>query len=185
MNKLRLHAYTVVVLSLLLVAGCSSAGGIFKPTKPAVVSAAENVKDADDHLAAAENELRKNPPAVTNAQDDIGSARNQLAYAANDLKGIAKQTSVNDAKAREYDDLQRKWYVVIGKFVEGLIWLGVILTLVLGIGGGVARVAGPGWWSLPLYWVSHAFKFIVTAGIPYFVRLWQWFRGPKAVEGGK
>jgi hypothetical protein len=122
------------VMLITLSFGCVKLGKT-TPAKPAIASAVENVKDADDHLATAEKHLRADPPAVPEAKTEIGSARDQLTFAQSDLKAATKNTSVNDAKAKKWDEVQDD---IIGPRGMSYVWgLGFIIAL-----GTILRFSG-------------------------------------------
>ena len=136
MDKVRVSFATGAMCLLTLTCiGCDGKGGKSTAAKPAVHQAIENVKDADDLLVSAEKNLRKQPPAVTPAQSDIASARDQLTYAQGDLKLAVKSTSVNDEKARKWDEVQDDW---ISPRMWSWVWLiGAIITV-----GTILRFSG-------------------------------------------
>ena len=173
------------VMLLTLSFGCVKLGKT-TPAKPAIASAVENVKDADDHLATAEKHLRADPPAVPEAKTEIGSARDQLTFAQSDLKAATKNTSVNDAKAKKYDEMQDDLIGPRGmSYVYGL---GAIVIL-----GAILRFSGLAFLGPVGAILSRLGSFLLAIGTMGLTAIqwiaeevWQWIssRKVKANDAG-
>ena len=167
------------VMLITLSFGCVKLGKT-TPAKPAIASAVENVKDADDHLATAEKHLRADPPAVPEAKTEIGSARDQLTFAQSDLKAATKNTSVNDAKAKKWDEVQDDLIGPRGmSYVYGL---GAIVIL-----GAILRFSGLAFLGPVGAILSRLGSFLLAIGTMGLTAIqwiaeevWQWISSRKA-----
>jgi hypothetical protein len=175
------------VMLITLSFGCVKLGKT-TPAKPAIASAVENVKDADDHLATAEKHLRADPPAVPEAKTEIGSARDQLTFAQSDLKAATKNTSVNDAKAKKWDEVQDDLIGPRGmSYVYGL---GAIVIL-----GAILRFSGLAFLGPVGAILSRLGSFLLAIGTMGLTAIqwiaeevWQWIskkKQPASTEAGK
>lgn len=145
--------------------------------------------------------LDRNPPNLNKAKADAIEARGQIAAAQSivfkaveDLKRTQKTAAaatkerdkaidISGRSTQRLNELEAKWYVRWGRWLEGAFWLFIVVSIIVGISGAFGRVAGPGWYSLPAYWFLFVIKFITTSGIPYLtswiVGLYRWMRGTK------
>lgn len=175
-------ALVLLLIGVIAVGGCTAKGKT-TPAKPAIAAAVENVKDADDHLATAEKHLRADPPAVPEAKTEIGSARDQLTFAQSDLKAATKNTSVNDAKAKKWDEVQDD---IIGPRGMSYVWgLGFIIAL-----GTILRFSGLAFLGPVGAILSRLGSFLLAIGTMGLTAIqwiaeevWQWLSKKRVING--